>query len=996
MLASELEKILFKELGYAGTPGLLTEASDIPWVNGRSIPHIHAALYLDHQPLAYFSRFSELDLDEIRQLHKNVWSQSKAPLLFVTLPHEIRIYSGYDAPPGPDEEPKLLQHLTELTDFLSAQQAIKQELVDAYYHRIYLETGAFWNEAEAQKINYQARADQTLVANMKQVRLLLTETDLTNHLAYTLLGRSIFICYLEDRGILNSEWMRELTDGRANSYREALSNGRFTTYLLYDRLSTRFNGDLFPIEEAEKDVSDHHLHILLEFLNGTNLESGQQSFFPYNFEYIPIELISHVYDTFIGESEQRSSGAYYTPLPLVDFMLEETMGDEVIRPDMTVLDPACGSGIFLVGAYRRLIQAEIRQNGRPDASKLIQILHQNIYGVDKNKEAVRIAAFSLYLEILNHLTNEQVRHEAFRFPPLLRTQNLIGTDFFAPEVDELFSGQQFDRIVGNMPWGKGTLTKPAQAWLKMHNYVVGGKQAAPAFMLRVPDFCHEEGEIALLAPVKSTILVTSETHKTFRDDFFRTFHVRAVVNFAAIVYELFPKAISPAVAIFYTPQQPDFAKKLVYGVPKPSPLSQHLKAIILETSDIKFLDRQRLLDFPHLWKIAQWGTPRDAALIERLIQTDSLDEFVQEAGWKIAKGYEARGPGKKKPASWLTNKLMVPTSQLSPYWIDSSSFQVIKEKEFYRRCMPDNFKAPLVLIRQSNCSATFSDSDIAYRAAISGVIANPSDKWLLYWLVAYINSPLAEYYHFLTSTRWAVERKSILQQEYEKMPFFVPQKEDKRLKDILYYLEQMKISANEIGTFISPQNKHLQEEYKNKISQLVLDLFALHPIEQQLVDDMLNYGVKFFEWAKSKRRKPNGTPAVRKPDVPMLTTYADVFIRTATSLLRLKNKTLNATVYKNGAPLTVVSFDLVDLEEAQLTKVVIQSDAMHAKLRELDTLLLEQKSPSMYMRRHVRVYEDKQMSLVRPSEQRFWTQSQARADADDFLAELSSVSMLME
>ncbi len=230
----------------------------------------------------------------------------------------------------------------------------------------------------------------------------------------------------------------------------------------------------------------------------------------------------------------------------------------------------------------------------------------------------------------------------------------------------------------------------------------------------------------------------------------------------------------------------------------------------------------------------------------------------------------------------------------------------------------------------------------------------------------------------------------IFQQEYENMPFFVPEKGDVRLQKILHDMERIKILLNENNnTFGSLEKIRRQQEYETNINELVQELYGLHPVEQQLVEDMLNYGVAFFEWAKRKKRKPNGTMAVRKPDVPMLTAYADVFTRTATSLFRLKNKTLNATVYKNGTPLTVVSFDLVDLDEAQPTQIVTQSDAMHAKLRELDKLLLEQKAPSMYMRRHVRVYDKDQVSLVRPSEQRFWTQSQARADADAFLAEVS-------
>ena len=99
---------------------------------------------------------------------------------------------------------------------------------------------------------------------------------------------------------------------------------------------------------------------------------------------------------------------------------------------------------------------------------------------------------------------------------------------------------------------------------------------------------------------------------------------------------------------------------------------------------------------------------------------------------------------------------------------------------------------------------------------------------------------------------------------------------------------------------------------------------------------------------------------------------------------------MNATVYENGAPLTVVSFDLVSSKEAQPVQILTESDAMRTKLRELNELILERKTPSMYMRRHVRVYDGKQVSLVRPSEQRFWTQSQARTDADAFLAELLS------
>lgn len=990
MVVQELEQTLFEELGYTRGPGLLRDM-DIPWPSGRAIPHINAALFLDDIPLAYFSRFSEIDPDAIQQLHKNVWSQSKAPLLFITLPHEIRIYNGYERTPGPDEEldtpSRLLQRLTGLTDHLTAQRIIRTKLVEEnHYERIYLETGAFWNTTEGQKINYRNRADRHLVEGMGQMRKLLIEAGLSNHVAYTLLGRSILIRYLEDRGALTSDWVEQMTEGQASYYQDAL-NSREITYLLFERLCNRFNGDLFPVEGAEGDVDESHLGLLLSFLNRTNLETGQLSLWPYNFEYIPIELISNIYDIFLDN--RRASGAYYTPLLLADFILEETMGDDIIRPEMTVLDPACGSGIFLVGAFRRLIRAWRQANGKLDDEDLNRILQTSIFGVDKNPEAVRIAAFSLYLEILNHLSNEQIRGDSFQFPSL--QSNLLDCDFFLKEVDEHFADRKFDRIVGNMPWGQGTLTKAAKEWLAENDYVVGGKQAAPAFMLRVRRFCQSDGEIAVLAPAKSTILVTSDTHQAFRDQFFSSSHVRTVVNFSPLVYELFPAAISPAVAMFYAPNPSIQDDKIVYGVPKPSSLSQHLKAIVLDTTEIKFLDLEDLLAQPQLWKTAMWGNPRDAALIGRLKSLPQLREQAKKLNWIIGEGIQIKGD-REDPAPWLEGMNLVPTRKLRPYFVDMSVCEPIEERVFHRplRQRQKLLKAPLVLIRQSQCNAAFSDEDIAYRHKISGVAGNKGQERLLKWLVAYINSSLAKYYHFLTSTSWAVERGTIIQWEYKEMPFPIPDEADVRLERILEHLDEIEKLLVDGELLFDFGREERVKEHEKAIDELVFDIFDLHPVERQLVKDMLEYGIGFFQWSKRKSRKPQGAKPVQPPDVAMLRAYANIFARTATSLLKIKNQTLNAIVYENGAPLTVVSFDLVDPQEAQPVQVMTGSDAMRAKLRELNALILSRQTPSMYMRRHVRVYDGRQVSLVRPSKQRFWTQSQARADADAFLAELLS------
>jgi hypothetical protein len=988
VIVQDLEEILLEELHYAESPDLLRDTG-IPWPSGRPIPHVNAALFAENIPVAYFSRFSELDPDEIKQLHKDVWSQSKAPLLFVTLPHQIRVYNAYERPPTSldedfDASPRLMQSLEELSDSLTAQRRIREKLVDNHYERIYLETGAFWNTTEGRKIDHQSRADHQLVEDMRQMRKLLVEEKLSNHVAYTLLGRSIFIRYLEDRGVLTPSWIEEMTDGQADSYLNALESHQ-VTYSLFGKLISLFNGDLFPIESAEKQADQSHLNLVRNFLEGTDLETGQLRLWPYNFEYIPIELVSNIYDIFIDE--RRASGAYYTPLLLADFILEETMGMEAVRPDMTVLDPACGSGIFLVGAYRRLIRAWQQAHGTPGPEDLSRVLQTSIFGVDKNPEAIRIAAFGLYLEILNHLSNEQIRNNHFQFPRL--RGNLRPCDFFDERVDEHFESHRFDRIVGNMPWGESTLTEKGKVWLDENELTVGRKQAAPAFMLRAPQFCEDDGEIALLAPAKSTILVTSETHREFRNQFFDTYRVRGVVNFSAMRQELFHEAVGPAVAIFYTPTSPVADSKLVYGVPKPSSVSQRLKAIVLDTTDVKFLDRKELLDQPYLWKVALWGTPRDAALIERLRLMPTLGEQAARLGWLVREGIQIGG-GDENPGPWLTGMRLVPTTKLRPYFVDRSVCETIEEEVFHRPRAEEIVKGPLVLIRQSQYYAAFSDEDIAYHHSMTGIAGSRGQEWLLKWLVAYSNSPLVKYYHFLTSTRWAVERGNILQKEYEEMPFLIPSQDDARLQEVLHHLDEIESLLSGDRTLLDSQRKLNLEAHKRAIDELVFDVYGLHPVERQLVEDTLAYGVEFFNWAKRKTRKPRGAAPVKPPDIPMLKSYAEVFIQVATSLLQVKNQTLNATVYKNGAPLTVLSFDLVSLNEARPVQVVTQPGAMRAKLHELNDLVLRENTPSFYTRRHVRIYDGEQMSIIRPSERRFWSQSQARVDADAFLAELST------
>ena len=984
MTSYDLAEVLLDELGYAESPAFVRS---VTWPNRRPIPGVDSAYSVQNVPVIYFSRLSDADPNRLWQLHRDVWNYSKAPLLYVVLPQEIHIYNSYAKPAKTAEDfvpgDILLRHLEQLTDVETARRKIRDTLY--LYDRLHLDTGAFWTTSDGQCIRRESRADQGLLRAMDQVRSRLVMRGISNELAYALLGRSILIRYLEHREILTPEFMSRLTDGRADSYCAALSDWG-TTYRLFEHLTRRFNGDLFPVLDRERQaVQQEHLNLLSAFLNGDNLDTGQRSFWPWDFRYIPIELISGIYDTFLNRDDRREAGTYYTPLSLVDFMLDQTLPPEATDPDLTILDPACGSGVFLVRAYQRLVAAWQQQHGKsPAAQQLGEILKHRIFGVDINPSAIRIAAFNLYLAMLDYLDDQAIHNADFHFPSLIGT-NLLDADFFDPGVKEQFAKRKFDRLIGNPPWGKDTLTRQASRWLEENGYKVGAKQIVQAFLLYTPKFCADDGKVSLLAPAKSTILVTSGPHVAFRQQSFERYNVETVVNFSALRHELFTESIHPAVAIFYRPTPPQPDQRIVYGVPKPSPLSRQLGAIVLDASEVKFLDREELLAHPVLWKVALWGTSRDAALIERLGSLPTLRDQAKRLEWKVAEGIQIGG-GKENPAPWLEGMSLLPTRRFQQYIPDIESYTPIRATVFHSPRTPDIVRGPLALIRHGpadkQCAAAFSEDDIAYLDSISGVAGHPGQESFLKLLVAYINSPLAQYYQFLTSTRWGVERDSILHKEYQSMPFLVPDEDDPRLKQIADHFDQIAAFLQRRDLMAGIMNQTVIQQHEAAIAELVFDLYDLTPAERQLVHDLVDYGIDFFYWSQRKRRKPGGAKAVQPPDIGTLEAYADTFVETVTALLCYQGQTLKALVYQDGAPLSAVAFELVNLADAQATQIVKSKDALREILRRLDHLLLERRTQTLYMRRHVRIYDRAWLYLVRPSERRFWTRSQARVDAD--------------
>ena len=453
-------------------------------------------------PLIYFSAIQKYDAKQVAELHRLSWNLGEAPLLFVVTPDEILIYNNYETPRvvengNLDPNAGIIETLN-LTNGLASQRlALKK------YHRSLIESGEYWRQSMT-RFDVQSRVDSTLMSNLRIMRRTLinqiskrcdTSKETITGVVHVLLNRSIFIKYLEERKDSNGEtvfpqdfycnFMKS-----AKQYTDVL-NSKEATYNLFRTLKEKFNGDTLQVSEIEAEIiTQDDLNELRTFILGdSELESKQLTLWPlYSFDIIPIQLISSIYELFFHLSEEDDEkGTYYTPLHLVNLVMDEVYPWEGEYKDTSFFDPSCGSGVFLVEAYRRLVCRWMSQNDvhTINCDQLNLLLKNSIFGVDINEEAIRVASFSLSLAMCDFLDPRSI-WDKLSFPRLL-DNNLISSDFF--DEDKSFNNRRYDVIIGNPPW-QSNITGKTKEYLKKANRVIGDKQIAQAFSIKCSELCN--------------------------------------------------------------------------------------------------------------------------------------------------------------------------------------------------------------------------------------------------------------------------------------------------------------------------------------------------------------------------------------------------------------------------------------------------------------------------------------------------------------------------
>ena len=291
---------------------------------------------VDHKPFVLFFEEKE-NVEVMNELHKKIWN-SQIPVIIFNNISSIKVYYGNFLKIDKNELELINNQNIDLCDEFSPF---------SYWN---VTNQNFWSTFENQFT--KKKLNEILLENIQSVTTTL-KGKYNISFATKLILRLIFIRFLIDRGVdLGYKGFSSNIKASQKTLLE-ISKNKETLYDLFTYLKITFNGNLFDLgdELVDENLSDKVFMLLNEFLSGEYvLSSGQKSLFElYDFNIIPVELISNIYEVLLGKILQTKDKAFYTPIYLVDYILNHTIKPFIkFNNKCKILDPSCGEDVIIV------------------------------------------------------------------------------------------------------------------------------------------------------------------------------------------------------------------------------------------------------------------------------------------------------------------------------------------------------------------------------------------------------------------------------------------------------------------------------------------------------------------------------------------------------------------------------------------------------------------------------------------------------------------------
>lgn len=905
---------------------------------------------------------------------REIWNEGFAPLLWVISPERIDVYNGFGTPVNDGDA---REHL--LRTFGLVESALRE--LDEFAGRIALETGQFWLQDNV--VDRKTGVDQKLLSDLAHLEHDLVESELARSAAQALIGRVIFTQYLIDRGIVDAPRLKRVCGHKSLS---AILRDRAATERLFLWLSQKFNGDMFPPSAATTPKTSY-LSRVADFLEAVDPATGQQSFFPYQFDVIPVELISSIYEQFTHAvparankkaSEAVQNGVHYTRLSLVSLVLDEVMED--LTGKETVLDLTCGSGVFLVEALRRLVS--LRAQGQQPTREVIRsTLYEQLFGVDISEAAIRVGAFSLYLAALE-LDPDPHPPEALRFRPLIGKTLMVGDARTIGHTDDEYplatkNGlRRFDVIVGNPPWGfRGRGGTAARRRTRTPGIPAQPRGEGLDFVLRAAEFSHERTRFGIVLSAMP-FFSRSGTGMAAAQHVLRMLAPVTLVNLSNLCSWLFATATMPAVVLLARHRPQDAEQVTIVQIPW-SPGGARTHTFDVSSSNILRLPLDDVEKYPVKLKAAAVGRNRDLVLLESLTTAHhSFGDWLATLKTELHVGLIRGLPrNQNRDARQLRGLELLGTKDIERFHIreglsrfNQAKAQWPRDREIYR--------APLLVVKETLSAGArpivaLSDRDLVFTNTYFGASFPPGYSDSIRLLSGILSSSLASWFFVITASEFGLWKRRLLRHDVAQLP--IPD-----LKPAT-----RSVAGKRVLKIVNRLTKADSDDGWSELDEAVFDLYQLDRADRVVAED----GLFRATWQWQEGREHSVEPADVHSDVSR---YATVFLSTITSWLSARNKRwMRAEVFdlREGSALRVVRFVLEDGPGTSTVDVVNGHDGVAAVLGAIGQRLHVKLSNVLSGNREIRVHGRNEVVIIKPAARRYWLGVAALEDADSVVAE---------
>jgi hypothetical protein len=699
------------------------------------------------KPIVYLA--CAQDAAAVRALRKDVWSQGAVPFLLVVTPDKVEICNGFE-PPSADSIS---------VDWDAEARALPDALRSFAAEQI--SSSITWNDFE---IHRDSSVDNNLVdaieALNEKARLQFPEFGEDRDLINALIGKFIYIYVLIDRNILSVEWLSSRLAARARRaglpFLQAISSQGGTNQdnwtaqaamSVFDVVDDAINGSVFALAKQQRaripDALCQLIHRVVRRGEVLYRDGTQLGFFDVSFSILRTETISAIYERFVSIEDaerKKDDGVFYTPPHLADHVLDRLEAVSPITNKARLIDPAAGSGIFLVGAYRRLMERNVPAGGwRPrHIGRAKSLMLDCIHGIEKHPQAANVCRFSLYLTLLDYVGRAPIEKlikaaGQEKFLPDLR-KNIRSADAF----DRTATAGKYTHVIGNPPWSmtggqkdrtnQGLDRREVSAAvlafageLKRSNLAFSHKRLSDLFTwLAVRHLAADGGAIALVLPAKSLI---GRAASNFAHCLATNAAIGWIGNLSHLRRKLFDGVEAPACVVVAVNRPPSASDRTAVYRPLltslPGGRKNEIWSLLASSADVQTMRSIDLQHGPSGWFVQSMLGEFDRRMHEALktwstMKHRTLGDFLKRSDLLMSKG--------GSPAETGVQRTLRGDKSVQLHPLERSELAGVK---------PDFrgwFSGNVVLIPRSFNEATYHRDPVAFPSSFNAIIPATQDR----------------------------------------------------------------------------------------------------------------------------------------------------------------------------------------------------------------------------------------------------------------------------